>query len=160
RIPVGGFEPSPPPPPEPIVISRLNPDVDPWRFKTEALAKVRSVEQQYWNLAQAHAWFRATDRAAALSREVLEREEAGLAVGRGTFADVAEAAQRLEQFLLDRVTRNSDVNTTEVGLRRLLGLPPADNRRIIPVTPANEAHVEHDWETCFREMSEQQPELV
>jgi hypothetical protein len=143
-----------------IVISRLNPAVDPWRFKTEALAKVRSVEQQYWNLAQAHASLWAVDRAVSLAREVLDREEAELTAGRGTVADVAEASQRLEQFILDQVTRNSDVHTTEVALHQLLGLPPTDNRRIVPVTPPCAAAIELDWETCFREMSEQQPELV
>ncbi len=73
---------------------------------------------------------------------------------------MAEASQRLGQFTLDWVTRTSDVITTERQLRNLLGLPPADNRRIIPVTPPTEAYIEFDWETCFREMSEQEPEIV
>ena len=37
----------------PIVIARLNADVAVWRFKAEVQAHVRSVEQQYWALAQA-----------------------------------------------------------------------------------------------------------
>src|SRR5262249_28519012 len=109
----------------PIVISRLNPEVDDWRFKTEVLALVRSVEQQYWNLAQAHTWLWAADRDVSLTREILEREETELAVGRGTFADVAEVKQRLEQFQLDRVTRTSGVITTEPQLRPVLGPPSA-----------------------------------
>ncbi len=103
------------------------------------MAQVRSVEQQYWNLAQAHVQLWAADRAVSLAKEVLEREQAELQIGRGTIADVAEATQRLEQFNLDLVTRTSDVITTERQLRNLLGLPPSDNRRIIPVTPASEA---------------------
>ncbi len=81
-------------------------------------------------------------------------------VGRGTVADVAEAAQRLEQFNLDLVTRTSDVITTERQLRNLLGLPPADNRRIIPVTPANEARLEPDWDSSLAEMLDSQPDVV
>ena len=38
----------------PIVISRLNADAAVWRFKAEIMAEVRSIEQQYWNLAVAH----------------------------------------------------------------------------------------------------------
>ncbi len=45
-------------------------------------------------------------------------------------------SQRLEQFNLDLVTKTSDVITTERQLRNLIGLPPADNRRIVPVTPS------------------------
>ena len=158
-LPVG-CEPTTRKPAGPIVISRLHAEVDSSRFKAEVLALVRSVEQQYWNLDQAHVWQKSTFRAVSLAREVLEREQAELADGWGTPADVAEASQRLEQFILDRVTRTADVITTERQLRQILGLPPADHRRIIPVTSPTEAPIELDWETCFREMSEQQPELV
>ncbi len=81
-------------------------------------------------------------------------------VGRGTVADVAEAAQRLEQFNLDLVTRTSDVITTERQLRNILGLPPADNRRIIPVTPPTEARLEPDWDASLAQMLNFQPDIV
>ncbi len=144
----------------PIVISRLNADAAVWRFKAEVMAHVRSVEQQYWNLAQAHVQLWSSDRAVSLAQEILNREQAELVVGRGTIADVAEAAQRLEQFNLDLVTRTSDVITTERQLRNILGLPPADNRRIIPVTPPTEARLEPDWETSLAQMLNFQPDIV
>ena len=144
----------------PIVIARLNADAAVWRFKAEVMAEVRSIEQQYWNLAQAHVQLWSADRAVELAREILVREEAELAVGRGTFADVAEASQRLEQFTLDWVTRTSDVITTERQLRNLLGLPPADNRRIIPVTPPTEARLEPDWDSSLAQMLSFQPDIV
>ena len=79
-IPIGGFEPNPlekeapgpeqphgepagpPPGRAPIVIARLNADASEWRFKAELMAHIRSVEQTYWNLAQAHValWSRRT----------------------------------------------------------------------------------------------------
>jgi outer membrane protein TolC len=144
----------------PIVISRLNADAAVWRFKAEVMASVRSVEQQYWNLAQSHVQLWASDRAVSLAQEILNRENAELVVGRGTVADVAEAAQRLEQFNLDLVTRTSDVITTERQLRNILGLPPADNRRIIPVTPPTEARLEPDWEASLAQMLNFQPDIV
>jgi outer membrane protein TolC len=124
------------------------------------MAEVRSIEQQYWNLAQAHVQLWSADRAVSLAQEILNREEAELMVGRGTIADVAEAAQRLEQFTLDLVTRTSDVITTERQLRNLLGLPPADNRRIIPVTPPTEARLEPDWDSSLAQMLSFQPDIV
>ncbi len=144
----------------PIVIARLNADAAVWRFKAEIMAEVRSIEQQYWNLAQAHVQLWSADRAVSLAAEILKREEAELAVGRGTVADVAEAAQRLEQFNLDLVTRTSDVITTERQLRNLLGLPPADNRRIIPITPPTEARLEPDWDSSLAQMLSFQPDIV
>ncbi len=146
--------------PNRVVISCLNADVTPWRFKAEIMAQVRSVEQTYWSLAQVHVQLWAADRAVSLAKEILKREEADLTLSRGTVAEVAEAAQRLEQFQLDLVTRTSDVITTERQLRNLLGLPPADNRRIIPVTPPSEQRIEYDWDTCLGEMMENQPDIV
>jgi outer membrane protein TolC len=144
----------------PIVIARINADAAVWRFKAEVMAHVRSVEQQYWNLAQSHVQLWASDRAVSLAKEILNREEVELALGRGIIADVAEAAERLERFNLDLVTRTSDVITTERQLRNILGLPPADNRRIIPVTPPTEARLEPDWDTSLAQMINFQPDIV
>jgi outer membrane protein TolC len=144
----------------PIVIARLNADAAVWRFKAEIMAHVRSVEQQYWNLAQSHVQLWSADRAVALAQGILDRERVELVVGKGTIADVAEAEQRLEQFNLDLVTRTSDVITTERQLRNILGLPPADNRRIIPVTPPAEARLEPDWDISLAQMLNFQPDIV
>src|SRR5439155_4700581 len=87
----------------PIVVARLNADAAVWRFKAEIMAEVRSIEQQYWNLAQQHVQLWSSEKAVELAEEILNREQSELEVGRGTVADVAEAAQRLEQFRLDLV---------------------------------------------------------
>ena len=105
----------------PYKISPRNRDVDVQRFKAEVMAHVRSIEQQYWNLLQAHVAASSCRRAVELARGLKDREQTKLANGRGTIADVAEASQRLEQFNLDLVTRTSDVVTTEQQLRKHLG---------------------------------------
>ncbi|MGO8903332.1 MAG: TolC family protein [Isosphaeraceae bacterium] len=144
----------------PIVIARLNADAAVWRFKAEVMAHVRSIEQQYWSLAQQHVQLWSSEKAVELAREIVNREQAELVVGKGTVADVAEAQQRLEQFNLDLVTKTSDVITTERQLRNILGLPPADNRRIIPVTPPAEARLEPDWDSSLAQMVTFQPDIV
>ena len=50
--------------------------------------------------------------------------------------------------------------TTERQLRNLLGLPPSDNRRIIPVTAPTEALVDPDWDETLAIMLEKQPDIV
>src|SRR6185369_1874332 len=127
-------------------------EASPWRFKAEVMAHVRSVEQLYWGLVQQHAQLAASEMAVALADEIKRREESALENGRGTVADVAEATQRLEQFRLDLVSKTSDVITTERQLRNLLGLPPADDRRIVPVTAPTEARLEPDWDASLAQM--------
>jgi len=144
----------------PIVIARLTADASVWRFKAEVMAEVRSIEQQYWSLAQQHVQLWSSEKAVELAEEILKREQSELEVGRGTVADVAEAQQRLEQFRLDLVTKTSDVITTERQLRNLLGLPPADARRIVPVTAPTEARLEPDWDASLAQMLSFQPDIV
>ena len=76
----------------PIVVARLNADAAVWRFKAEVMAHVRSIEQQYWSLAQQHVQLWSSEKAVELAHEIVNREQAELVVGRGTVADVAEAA--------------------------------------------------------------------
>ena len=144
----------------PIIVARLNADAAVWRFKAEVMAEVRSIEQQYWSLAQQHVQLWSSEKAVELAEEILKREQSELEVGRGTVADVAEALQRLEQFQLDLVTKTSDVITTERQLRNLLGLPPADDRRIVPVTAPTEARLEPDWDASLAQMLTFQPDIV
>ncbi len=143
-----------------IVIGRLNADASVWRFKAEIMAHCRSVEQQYWSLAQSHVQLWASDRAVSFAESSLKREQNFLLLGRGTVGDLAEAAQQLEEFNLDLVTKTSDVITTERQLRNILGLPPADNRRIVPVTPPTEARLEPDWDASLAQMLNFQPDIV
>ena len=96
----------------------------------------------------------------AWPRRSRDREQAEFKAERGTASDVAEAQQRLEQFRLDLVTRTSDVITAERQFRNLLGLPPADNRRIIPVSPPIEARLEPDWDKSRAAMLENQPDIL
>lgn len=144
----------------PIVIARLEADENVWWFKLNVMQLVRSIEQQYWILARKHVQLWASEKAVDLAREILSRENAELVVGKGTRADVAEAQQRLEQFSLELVTRTSDLITTERQLRNLLGLPPADNRRIIPATPPTEARLEPDWDASVAQMLTFYPDIV
>jgi outer membrane protein TolC len=144
----------------PIVIARINADSAVWRFKAAVMEMVRSVEQQYWALSQQQVQLWSRETAVALGEEILKRELAELEVGRGTAADVAEARQRLENFRLQLVTATSDVITTERQLRNILGLPPADNRRIVPVTAPTEARIDPDWESSLAQMVSFQPDIV
>jgi RNA polymerase sigma factor (sigma-70 family) len=144
----------------PFKVAPRNAVVGAERFKSAIMAEVSSIEQQYWNLLQAHTQLWAADRAVDIAQEIHKKEQAALKVGRGTIANVAEEAQRLEQLNLDLATRTSDVITTERLLRDLLGLPAADGRRIMPVTAATKARLNPDWEECKTAMLANQPDIV
>jgi outer membrane protein TolC len=144
----------------PILVARINADVAVWRFKAEVMAEVRSIEQQYWALAQQQVRLWASETAVDLGEQILRRERAKLEVGSNAIPNVAEAQENLERFRLDFVSATADVITTERQLRNILGLPPMDNRRIVPVTAPTEFRFEPDWTVSMAQMVNFQPDIV
>ena len=124
------------------------PDVDAQRFKAEVMAHVRSIEQQYWTSPSRTS---SSGRARRPSDWPRRSSSANWPSSRSAVArrpTSPRASSGSEQFKLDLVTKTSDVITTERQLRNILGLPPADSRRIVPVTAPVEAQSSPDWETC------------
>jgi outer membrane protein TolC len=144
----------------PVTIARLSAEIPDAQFKADAMALVRSVEQQYWNLAQAQVALESTEQAISVTRELLHKANDKLTLAHcdPAVAEAAEAAQRLEQFHADRVTRKADVVSAERALRKVLGLPQDENRRIVPTTKPTEAMLSFDWDTCIDELLREQPD--
>jgi hypothetical protein len=133
-----GFADDPPthaPIPGPLMIERLNAHTPIGRFRADAMALVRSVEQQYWVLAAQRVRAGCAEQVVKTATDVLRKEQEELPHwGRGGAADLAEAAERLEQFQKDLTTQTARLADAERRLREILGLAAADNRRIVPVT--------------------------
>ncbi|MBX6315542.1 MAG: TolC family protein [Isosphaeraceae bacterium] len=147
-------------PPATITIAPASGGIASPRFKAEVMAMVRSVEQQYWVLAQQQVRLWASEMAVDLGEQVLKREQEKLKAGAGSVPNVTEAQEQLERFRLQFTTATADVITTERQLRNILGLPPADNRRIVPVTAPTEARIQPDWEACLAAMTASQPDIA
>ena len=145
----------------PITIARINADTPAVKLKSDAMALVRSVEQQYWNRAQAQVALESAEQAVCTTQELLEKAQAKITLSRsGLPPEVVEAAQRLEQFNSDLMTRKADVVASERALRKVLGLTAMDNRRIITTTKPTEELLSFDWDTCVDELLREQPDNV
>lgn len=122
----------------PIVIRPVKADTPTARSRAEVMALVRSVEQQYWVLAARRVRVWCTEQAIAAAMDVSRKEEAALLSGvHGTpVTDVADAAQRLEQFQEDLKTQTAKLADADRLLRRLLwqDKKESDHRHIVTVT--------------------------
>ncbi len=127
-----------------LLVEPVKANVNICAFKSEVKTLVRSVEQQYWTLAQAHHALFAFEQAVLTTQHVLYVEQADLSC-RKDLSDLTDAAKRLEQFQKAVVVRKGDAEKAERQLRKLLGLPDSDKRQIIPVDEPFKEHVVLDW---------------
>ena len=143
----------------PIAIARVNADTPVAQCKTDAMALVRSAEQAYWTLVQAQVTSESSERAVRVTRELLAKVQAEITFcSRTAPYDLIEAAERLKQFDGEWQTRKSERAVAERELRKILGLPSADARRIVAASKPNDALISFDWDTCIEEMLREQPD--
>ncbi len=141
------------------IVARLDPDVSVWRFKADVMAHLRSIEQTYWALSFQHANLASLEAAVRMAGEILKREQANFEGGRNS-GDIAEAERQLENLKLSLVTAKSNLLTAERQLRKVLGLPAIDDRRIVLTTAPSEEKVEPEWNTIRDQMFAMQPDIA
>jgi RNA polymerase sigma factor (sigma-70 family) len=135
-------------------------DIPPSEFKTQVMAHVREIGQQYWALWGVHEHQRIREMAVTLGEELLKREQAALDAGRGTMANVAEIRQQIERYRLKLVRTTTDVGTVDRQFRKILGLRAADARKIVPTTMPSETLDTLNPVEAVSQLMRSQPEIV
>src|SRR5262249_7298095 len=118
----------------PTLIERVKLDTPPPRFRIEAMAVVRSVEQQYWVVAAQSARVRCAEAAVRTARKVLDREQAALYCKSPRVPELAEAIPTFEHLENDLKFQTDRLADADRRLHIILGLPQADGRRIVTTT--------------------------
>ncbi len=144
----------------PIVIARLNTEQSYFQYKDGVQELVRGVIEAYWNLVQARtdAWARGIQ--VEQSKEAYEREQARLKTRLGDAATVAQARVTFNQFRANQIAAAATVLTREGALRNILGLPPTDDRRIVPVSVPTSRRLETDWNAVVKLAEQRRPDVV
>jgi hypothetical protein len=124
------------------------------------MVMVRTIAQRYWQLSHQNAQLLAARTASEMAEEILKREKESPKDSRDAMENVAEATRWVEQFHLVLVGKMSDWITSERQLREVLGLPLADDRRIVPISVAVDTKIETDWNSSLSTMLENQPDVV
>jgi outer membrane protein TolC len=144
----------------PIVIARLNTEQSFFQFKDSVQELVRGTIEAYWNLVQARINVWARKIQVEQSREAYDREQARLKTGFGDLGTVSQARVTYNQFRANLVAAEADVLTREGALRNLLGLPPSDERQIIPVSAPTSQRLAPDWDELLRLAERRRPDVI
>jgi outer membrane protein TolC len=144
----------------PIVIARLNTEASYFQYKDSVQEMVRGVIEAYWNLVQARtdAWARKIQ--VQQSAEQAEREQARLEAKLASLSDAAQARVTYTQFKANLIAADALVLSRENTLRNILGLPPNDNRRIVPVSAPTTQRYKPEWNELVRIGEQRRPDIV
>jgi outer membrane protein TolC len=144
----------------PVVIARLDTERSFFQYKDSVQELVRGVIEAYWNLvfARTEVWARGiqVDEAQAAYERALARKQFQLT----DIRDVAQARVTLSQFRAALIAARADALTREGALRNVLGLPPEDDRLIVPVSAPTDRRLGPDWPTVSRLAEERRPDVV
>lgn len=145
----------------PIMIARIDTERSVYQMQSSVQQMVSSVIAGYWSLvfARTDAWAR---------RKQVEQGEHSLDLaqkrwakgGMGEPGDVAQARSALASFRAAMITAEANVLQREAALQNVLGLPPSESARIVPVTPPPAQWLEIDWDELFRLAERYRPDLI
>ncbi|HZZ79164.1 MAG TPA: TolC family protein [Gemmataceae bacterium] len=144
----------------PVVIARLNTEVSFFQYKDSVQEMVRGIIEAYWNLVNARtdAWAKRIQ--VQLSEAAYLREQARLDAGLADAKDVAQARVTYTQFKANLVASNANVLVREGLLRNILGLPPADDKFIIPVSPPTTDRLRPEWAKLVEIAEMTRPDII
>jgi outer membrane protein TolC len=144
----------------PIVIARLNTEQSFFQYKDSVQELVRSVIAAYWNLVQARIVVWAARIQVEQSGEAFHRAEAQLKTGLAALSDVAQARVTYSNFKATLIADEANVLTQERVLRNVLGLPPNDDRKIVPVSAPTTERLRPGWDAVVRLAEQRRPDIV
>jgi outer membrane protein TolC len=144
----------------PIVIARLNTEQSFFQYKDSVQQLVLGTVTAYWNLvaARVNVWARKIQE--QQSKEAYERESARLKTGFSDVGTVSQTRATYTQFRANRIAAEADVLSREGALRNLLGLPPNDDRQIIPTSAPASQRLPHDWDAILRLAEQRRPDVI
>ena len=144
----------------PIVIARLNTEVSFFQYKDSVQELVRGTAEAYWNLVQARVVLWARKIQEQQSKEAFDRETARFKTGFSDVGTVSQTRVTYSQFRASRIAAQADILTREGALRNLLGLPPNDDRQIIPTSAPASQRLPHDWDDVLRLAERHRPDII
>jgi len=144
----------------PIVVARINTERSYFQLKDAMQDSVRGVIEAYWSVvfARTDVWVR--QQQVRQGQEAFDLADGRNRSGLGTAADVAQSRSALANFRANLIFAEADLLQREAALRNILGMPPADGTRLIPVSPPTTKRIDVNWYEIVKLAEERRPDLI
>lgn len=143
-----------------IVIARLRLEQSFFRYKSSMQNLVFGVISAYWQLVRARTELWAREQQVERLEVSLQSQKVRAEVGMERGASTAQAQASLSIARATLVSARAAVLQAEAALRNIIGLPPEDERRLVPSTPPTLQRINFDWDDIVSTAQSLDPELV
>jgi outer membrane protein TolC len=144
----------------PILIARAGMEQSVKDFDAQVRTLLRDVENAYWQLYFSYQEVYSRKVGLELGLVLWQRAVDKLDAGSGNRSEVAQAREQFEFFKGSLLDAENQLLTAERELRRLMGMAPFDNFRIIPSDNPTEAQYTPDIQAGIHEAMQLRPELA
>jgi outer membrane protein TolC len=142
------------------VIARLDTERSYFQYKDSVQELVRGVIEAYWTLVQARTDVFARKFQVDQSKFALDLAETEQKVGRKNLGDVVQARTTYKQFVANLIAAEANVLTREGALRNMLGLPPDDDRQLVPTSAPTTQRLRPEWRPLVTLAEQRRPDVV
>jgi outer membrane protein TolC len=144
----------------PIVIARINTERSYFQFKDGMQELVRGTIEAYWSVVFARTDVWARQQQVEQGAAAVSRADARARQGFANVAELAQAKVALANFKATLIASEANLLQREAALRNIMGLPPNEPRRFVPVTPPTPVRLEPQWDQVLRLAEERRPDLI
>ncbi len=144
----------------PIVLSRIDTERSYFQYKDSVQNHVQGVIEAYWALVFARTDLWAREQQVEQLRFANERAEEALDAEIENIGVVAQTRVAYEGFRANLITAQANVLQREAALRNILGLPPYEPVRVVPVSPLIDEKLEIDWAGIVSLAETQRPDII
>ncbi len=144
----------------PIVLARIETERSYFQYKNAVQQSVQGVIEAYWSLvfAKTDLWARRqqVEQATFANNRTIARVETGDA----NAGDLAQTQLALENFRANLLSSQASVLQQQAALRNILGLPPFEQERLVPVTPMLDQLINVDWIEINALAQRERPDII
>ncbi len=144
----------------PIVLARIDTERSFFQYKDSVQSHVQGVVEAYWGLVFARTDLWAREQQVAQLGFANQRTQARLEVGDANAGEAAQTRVAYEGFRANLIAAQANVLQREAALRNILGLPPYEPERVVPVSPLIDEKLEVDWERIVNLAETQRPDII
>jgi outer membrane protein TolC len=144
----------------PIVLARINTERSFFQYKDSVQNHVQSVIEGYWALVSARTDLWVREQQAAQSEFANLRTQTQREIGISNLGEAAQTQVAVENFRANLIAAKANVLQREAAFRNVLGLPPYEPSRIVPVSPLIDEKIEIDWEGILSLAETQRPDII